>query len=47
MSKQKTMESINQARSDQSKDAKNAANGFKGSMSSGTYGAGDSYRRNK
>ncbi|MGL4798394.1 MAG: hypothetical protein ACRCWY_03200 [Cellulosilyticaceae bacterium] len=47
MANKKTMESINQARVDTTRDAKNANNGFKSGMSSGTNGAGDSYRRNK
>ncbi|MEG0013102.1 MAG: hypothetical protein RR324_06565 [Cellulosilyticaceae bacterium] len=45
MSKHKTGEAQFQSKIDNAKDAKNSKTGFKTSMSSGTYGAGDSHRR--
>lgn len=47
MAKHKTGEAQLQSKIDNEKDAKNSKSGFKSSMSSGTYGAGDSYRRSK
>lgn len=47
MSKPKTGEAEYQSKIDNARDAKNSKNGFKSGMSSGTYSAGDSHRRNK
>ena len=47
MAKNKTMKGIIQSEIAATNDAKNAENGFKNSMSSGTQGAGDSYYRNR
>lgn len=44
MSKQKTIDAKMQSRIDNQKEAMNSTSGFKTGMSSGTHGAGDSYR---
>lgn len=46
MSKKHTIEAEIQSRIDNTRDAKNAKNGFKSGMSAGVEGAGDSYSRN-
>lgn len=47
MSKPKTLEAKIQSEIDNTRDAKNASNGFKNVTSSGTQGAGDSYRNKR
>lgn len=47
MAKHKTEESKIQSKIDNTRDAMNAGNGFKTTMSSGVHGAGDSYRNKK
>lgn len=47
MSKKQTIESKIQSQVDNMRDAQNSKSGFKSTMSSGTQGAGDSFRRNK
>lgn len=47
MGKNKSLKSDMQSKVDQTRDAKNAKNGFKSGMSSGTYGAGDAYGHHK
>ncbi|MEF9959161.1 MAG: hypothetical protein RR448_10430 [Niameybacter sp.] len=47
MSKHQTQESKIQSKIDNTRDAMNASNGFKTLTSSGTHGAGDSFRRKK
>lgn len=47
MGKNKSLEASLQSKIDNTRDAKNAGNGFKTAMSSGTHGAGDSYRNKK
>lgn len=47
MAKHKTEEAKIQSKIDNTRDAMNAGNGFKTTMSSGVHGAGDSYRNKK
>lgn len=47
MSKSKSITQENQSKIDNTRDAKNAGNGFKNTMSSGTPGPGESYRMKK
>lgn len=47
MSKHKTEEAKLQSKIDNTRDAMNASNGFKTGISSGTHGAGDSFRNKK
>ncbi|MGL4737606.1 MAG: hypothetical protein ACRCW2_09170 [Cellulosilyticaceae bacterium] len=47
MGKNKSLKATMQSELDQTKDAKNAKNGFKSNMSAGTYGAGDAYGHHK
>lgn len=47
MGKNKSLEGSIQSKIDNTRDAKNAANGFKNAMSSGTHGAGDAYGHKK
>ena len=47
MANKTDIKTITQSRIAEANDAKNAGNGFKNSMSSGTHGAGDSLFRNR
>lgn len=47
MGKKKSVEAAMQSKIDATRDAKNAKNGFKSGMSSGTYGAGDAFGHHK
>ncbi len=47
MKKEDKREAELQSRMDHMKDAKNAGNGFKSTMSSGTVGAGDAFSNTK
>lgn len=47
MGKKKSVEAALQSKIDNTRDAKNAKNGFKSGMSAGTYGAGDAFGHHK
>lgn len=47
MAKKKNLESKIQSEIDNTRDAKNSTHGFTVAVSSGTHGAGDSYRNQR